>query len=302
MIVVMVVIGALAIGAAATLVVWASRGGAMMVTVGDGSEAVEVRNLNEVIRRLEADETVRNGPTLWSKLARRLTSPQRALLLEQRAVQAALTEQLPLTRILEVKLVGLVGGVLMGVLVYLRNPSIMTAAAAGAFLAAGFMGIDLILDARARKRQRTIENDLPDMLDQMVISVEAGLGLESALTRVAATNDNPLADELTRTLRDMRLGMSRGEALHHLLDRVQVQDFRLFVRALIQADRGGIPVAHVCRTQAEEARMKRRLRAEERAMRMPVKLVFPLVLCILPSLFIVIMGPAVIRLMDGGLL
>ena len=302
MIVLMVVMGALAIGAAATLVVWAARGGAVILALGDGTDAVEVRNLNEVIRRLEADETVRNGPTIWSRMARRLTSPERAQLLEQRAIQAALTEQLPLTRVLEIKLLGLVGGVLMGLLVYLRNPSFLTAAAAGAFLAAGFMGVDLLLDMRARKRQQTIENDLPDMLDQMVISVEAGLGLESSLTRVAETNDSPLADELTRTLRDMRLGMSRADALNQLLERIEVQDFRLFVRALIQADRGGIPIAHVCRTQAEEARVKRRLRAEERAMRMPVKLVFPLVLCILPSLFLVIMGPAVIRLMDGGLI
>ncbi len=271
--------------------------------IGDGVETQPVRNLQEVIRRLEAEDDQRRGPSALAKLAARITPPGRSLLLERRIVQAAATDRWTLGRLFEFKLFGLLLGFVTGsVVIFVLGVSSATVAIAVGTTFVGFIGLDLVLSERAERRQREIQRALPDMLDQMVISVEAGLGLESALTRVARTNDNPLADELTRTLQDMRLGASRGEALRALLDRVDVPDLRLFVRALIQADRSGVAVAAVCRVQAEEARVRRRQRAEERAMRMPVKLVFPLVTCILPSLFIVVLGPAVLRLGVAGIL
>ncbi len=271
--------------------------------MGDGVETQPVRNLQEVIRRLEAEDDQRRGPSVLAKLAAHITPPGRSLLLERRIVQAAETDRWTLGRLFEFKLFGLLLGFVTGsVVIFVLGVSSATVAIAVGTTFVGFIGLDLVLSERAEHRQREIQRALPDMLDQMVISVEAGLGLESALTRVARTNDNPLADELTRTLRDMRLGASRGEALRALLDRVDVPDLRLFVRALIQADRSGVAVASVCRVQAEEARVRRRQRAEERAMRMPVKLVFPLVTCILPSLFIVVLGPAVLRLGVAGIL
>jgi tight adherence protein C len=282
------------------------RSGLPLAVNGEGAYATEaqpVRNLQEVIRRLEADDDQRRGPSALAKLAARMTPPGRSLVLERRIVQAAESDRWTLARLFEFKLFGLLFGFVLGSLViFALGVSAATVAVAVGTTLVGFIGLDLVLSERAQHRQREIERALPDMLDQMVISVEAGLGLESALSRVARTNDNPLADELTRTLRDMRLGAARGEALRALLERVDVPDLRLFVRALIQADRSGVAVASVCRVQAEEARVKRRQRAEERAMRMPVKLVFPLVLCILPSLFIVVLGPAVLRLGVAGII
>jgi len=303
-------VGVVATGAAAILVLW-ERGSnrtalAVDASDGDGSPVTEsqpVRNLQEVIRRLEIDDDQRRKPSLLARMAARLTPPERVELIERRMVQSAETDRWSLAELFELKSIGLLLGFVVGsVVIFVLGMSPMTVAVGAAVMIGGFVGVDLVLGRRAVHRQREIQRALPDMLDQMVISVEAGLGLESALTRVARTNNNPLADELTRTLRDMRLGASRSEALNALLDRIDVPDLRLFVRALIQADRSGVPIAAVCRVQAEEARVKRRQRAEERAMRLPVKLVFPLVACILPSLFIIVLGPAVLRLGTAGIL
>lgn len=138
------------------------------------------------------------------------------------------------------------------------------------------------------------------MLDQISVCVEAGIGFDAALHRCSLSNDNALGDELGRTMQDIRLGMPRRQALYALLDRTDVQELRLFVRALAQAEKSGIPIARVLSVQSDEVREKRRQAAEERAMKLPVKLILPLVLCILPSLFTVIMGPAVIRMMRNG--
>lgn len=294
-------------GVAIGLVLW-QRGAVRPAVAGDEPveapvETQPVRNLQEVIRRFEDDDTDDRSASVLARIAARLTPPQRAARLEQRIVQAAESDKFTLSQLFEFKLMGmLIGFVIGAAIVFVLGITMATLGLAAGLTVFGFVAVDLSLNQRAATRQRSIERALPDMLDQMVISVEAGLGLESALTRIARTNQNPLADEINRTLRDMRLGASRGEAFRALLDRVEVPDLRLFVRALIQADRGGIPVAAVCRVQAEEARVKRRQRAEERAMRLPVKMVFPLISCILPSLFIVVLGPAVLRLMANGVI
>jgi tight adherence protein C len=134
-------------------------------------------------------------------------------------------------------------------------------------------------------------------MDQLTISVEAGLGFDAALARVSTAGQGPLAEELRRLLGEIKVGVPRREALRHLLDRTEVQELRHFVLALQQAEEYGLPVARVLRVQAAELRIKRRQRAEEQAMKVPVKIVFPLVLCIFPSLFVVLLGPAVIRVM-----
>ena len=164
----------------------------------------------------------------------------------------------------------------------------------GAF---GYTLPDLLLWARGRERQGLIQKELPDTMDQLTISVEAGLGFDAALTRVASTGQGPLAEELQRLLGEIKVGVPRREALRHLLDRTDVQELRHFVLALQQAEEYGLPVARVLRVQSAELRIKRRQRAEEQAMKIPVKIVFPLVLCIFPALFVVLLGPAVIRVM-----
>jgi tight adherence protein C len=164
----------------------------------------------------------------------------------------------------------------------------------------GFFIPDVLLDRMGRQRQQTIERELPDVLDQITICVEAGLGFEAAMARAASTGDGPLAGELAHTLQDISLGMPRPSALGQILDRTDVPDLRHFVLAIGQAERHGVPIAQVLRVQAAEQREKRRQRAEERALKIPVKIVVPLICCILPSLFVVLLGPAAIRITHSG--
>jgi tight adherence protein C len=156
---------------------------------------------------------------------------------------------------------------------------------------------DLLLISRGQERQAQIAVELPDTLDQMTIAVEAGLGFEAAMMRTAKNGTGPLADELTRTLQDIQFGRSRRDAYLALSDRSSVKDLSRFLRAVTQADAYGIAIADVLRTQASEMRLKRRQRAEEKAMKIPVKVIFPLMLCILPALFVVVLGPAVLDMM-----
>jgi tight adherence protein C len=151
---------------------------------------------------------------------------------------------------------------------------------------------ELLLHSRGQERAQQIGLALPDTLDQMTIAVEAGLGFDSAMARAAKAGKGPLAQELARTMQDMQVGQSRRQAYESLASRTGVPPLRKFVRAIIQADLYGIAVADVLRTQADQLRIKRRQRAEEKAMQIPIKVIFPLMLCILPVLFIVLLGPA----------
>ena len=157
----------------------------------------------------------------------------------------------------------------------------------------GYFLPELLMHSRGQERSAPIAQELPDTLDQMTIAVEAGLGFDSAMNRAARNGKGPLSEELVRTLQDIRVGQSRRQAYESLATRCLVPDLRRFVRAIMQADMDGTPVDDVLRTQAAEMRLKRRQRAEEKAMQIPVKVILPLMLCILPVLFIVLLGPAV---------
>ena len=156
-----------------------------------------------------------------------------------------------------------------------------------------YFGPDLVVWGRAQERQEAIRADLADTLDQITISIEAGLGLETAIVRAGEHGSGPLAQELMRTIQDMRVGLSRKEAYTALADRTSVVDLKRFARAIMQADAYGVSVSNVVRTQSKDLRAKRRQRAEEKAMKVPVQVLFPLMVCILPVLFIVVLGPAV---------
>lgn len=155
---------------------------------------------------------------------------------------------------------------------------------------------DIIIQKRGQARQESIQEELPDVLDQVTISIESGLGFESAFARLGERRTGPLAEEIVRAVQDMRLGMSRKEAYQALADRTDVDDLRKFVKSVIQAELYGVSIATVVRTQAIEIRFSRRKRAEARALKVPVKIVFPLMACILPVLFIFILTPAVINI------
>jgi tight adherence protein C len=163
-----------------------------------------------------------------------------------------------------------------------------------ASVAAGFFAPDLLIRARADRRADAIANALPDMLDQVTISVEAGLGFEAALARTNQGQSHPLAQEFLRMLQDVRIGSSRSDALAAMAERSEVDDLKTLVLSLRQADSLGVPLARTLRTLSNEMREKRRYRAEERAQRLPTMMIFPLGLCILPALFIVILAPAIL--------
>ncbi len=163
---------------------------------------------------------------------------------------------------------------------------------------AGFLFPNLWLRQRVSQRQTRIIKSLPDSFDLITTWVEAGLGLDAALARVAEKVEGPFADELARTLREIALGRTRRDALHELGERTGVSDLMTFVNAVIQAEQMGSSVGAVLRVQSEQLRVRRRQRAEAQAYRAPVKMIFPLVLCIFPTLFIVILGPAAITIIN----
>ena len=174
-----------------------------------------------------------------------------------------------------------------------------------AVLLGGFVGYYLpewIIRSRAAKRQKEIQLALPDALDLMSITVEAGLSFDAALDRVSREMGGPLGDELYRVVQEMRLGKGRGEALRDLSSRTTVEELKAFVMAMVQAEIFGISVARVLHVQANELRIKRRQLAEEKAQKLPVKIVFPLILCIFPAIFVVLLGPAVISIYENIIL
>lgn len=163
----------------------------------------------------------------------------------------------------------------------------------------GCVGPRAWLTGRADRRSGQIAKELPDVLDLLTISVEAGLGLEAAMESVCHDLDSPLGHEISRTLQEMNLGLSRGQALENLKNRNDVEDLSTFILVLTQADVLGMPIGRVLRTQADEMRDRRRGRAREKAAKLPVKILFPLMMFILPALMVVVMGPAAINAMHS---
>jgi tight adherence protein C len=166
-------------------------------------------------------------------------------------------------------------------------------------IALGFFAPNAWLERKIDDRRNTMLRALPDVLDLLVISVEAGLGFDAALARVVSTVPGPLSEEFFRMLQETRVGVARREAMRHLMDRTDLDELRSFILAMIQAEAFGVTIARVLRVQADEMRVKRRQRAQEKAFAAPVKLVFPLVFCIFPALFIVLLGPAAIQIVDA---
>ena len=167
---------------------------------------------------------------------------------------------------------------------------------------AGFVGYyapEWMLRSKSGKRQANIQRSLPDALDLLSITVEAGLGFDAAVARVSRQAGGPLGEEMHRVIQEMQIGKSRADALRDLADRSTIVELKSFVLAMIQADIFGISIAKVLHVQAREMRIKRRQRAEEQAQKVPVKIVFPVLFCIFPALFVVLLGPAVIKIIDA---
>jgi tight adherence protein C len=205
-------------------------------------------------------------------------------------------------RVLAFKVIGLFGGVILGVflgsLIGGASPFIRIVIV-GLLAFVGFFAPDSILSRRVEERQREILKTLSDTLDLLTISVEAGLSLNAAIAQVVQNVPGVLSAEFARMLQEIQLGVPRADAFRNLADRTDVDELNAFALAMIQADVFGVSIASVLRTQAQQLRIKRRQRAEGKAQQTPVKIVFPLILCILPALFTVIVGPGAIQIWES---
>lgn len=163
---------------------------------------------------------------------------------------------------------------------------------------AGLLAPDLFLKANEKKRKNTMLKNLPDVLDLINVSVEAGLGFDAALQKVVDKTRGPLTQEFEHTLSEINIGKPRREALRDMADRVQVDDITTFLGSIIQADQLGVSITNVLRIQSQQVRNNRRMRAEEAAQKAPIKILIPLVLFIFPTILVVLLGPAILTIMD----
>ena len=298
------VISALAVVGAIGVVGWALRGATIdlpsrrrVVRANLGPSVSSAPDLREVVLDQPLwDRIGRPATQKAATLARRLTPSGMLNALEQRRDYAGLDPRWTLERLLTVKATAGIAGLLLGLVFFLSSPSGATFLLGVLFMLVGFLAIDVVMNAKARERRSLIEQAFPNTVDQVTICVEAGLGLDAALAHAARTGTGPLAAELDRVLQDIRAGLPRQAALEAFAARTDISDVRHFVAAVGQANRYGVPVADALRVQANEGRERRKARAEERAQKMAVKVLFPLVFCILPALFVVILGPAAIRI------
>jgi len=245
-----------------------------------------------------AELTQRERSSLLERAGHRLTPAAYVHKLDRLLSLAGRPASLPLGRVLAAKpLLGLLGA-LLGSWISANSPTpILKLVGVFVFLL-GYFIPDLLLYSKGQERQKTMQLELANTLDQMLISVEAGLGFEGAMARAGENGKGPLAEELIRTLQDMQVGRSRRESYVALAARTNVPELRSFVQAVVQADTYGIAISRVLRVQAKVMRVKRRQRAEEKAMKLPVTILFPLLFFIFPVLFIAILGPAVINAID----
>jgi tight adherence protein C len=302
----LVILGAVAVMALIPILTWAflPSGGAKKVDaktlIGStsGGSAIDYRTAS-----LQRSSKDRAAPLLAKGVdqLRKRTPKGWSDEMEMRIAMAGMNSSWTSEKVLVLKAVGLVVGSLLSYYFYSKGLSskmnkIMTFGSAPL----GFFLPDIIIKNKADKRQEIIQRQLPDILDQITVGVEAGLGFDSAMARSAKSTSGPLPEELARTLQHVSAGLSRAEAMRGLANRNKVPELRQFVGAILQAEQFGIPMAQVLRVQAVEQRRRRRQRAEEKAMKLPVKVLFPLVLCILPALFIVLVGPAALSIKDAN--
>lgn len=162
----------------------------------------------------------------------------------------------------------------------------------------GLLLPNLVLSQKAAERQKKIQNSMPDVMDLLTVSVEAGLGFDGALAKVIDKMPGPLSKEFENALQEIKIGKPKKDALRDMADRIGVMDISTFVTSIIQADQFGVSIGNVLRIQSEQMRQKRRQRAQEKAMKAPIKMLFPIILFIFPTIFSVLLGPVIIRVID----
>ncbi|HEY3921748.1 MAG TPA: type II secretion system F family protein [Gaiellaceae bacterium] len=230
-------------------------------------------------------------------IALRLNPKASTELVARRLLASGLSARLSATQFLALKAALAICGAVFFAVFGISSGSvpigILLTPLAGVF---GFLAPDVYLTMRIRGRREAVRAQLPDALDLLAVSVEAGLGLDGALSKLTEHMEGPLVEEFAVTLGEIRIGESRHEALKKLTERVPTPEVASFVRAVIQAEQLGISLGRILRVQAADSRLRRQAAAEEKAMKAPIKILFPTVIFIFPALFLVILGPAFLNI------
>jgi len=268
---------------------------------------MQAKNLEELeLQSPFLERTIRPLAAKLSGAVARVTSASFSATTQKRLALAGNPGDLRVADWLGVKAIGaVVGAGIGGVLglVLLGAGPVLGLAMAAVGLLFRYTIPEFWLGGRVKKRQHAIVLMIPDSLDLLTISVRAGLGFDAALAKVVEKLDGPLSDEFRRALAEVRVGKARREALRDIIPRTEVQALTNFIGAIIQAEQLGVSISKVLQVQSEQLRIERRQRAEEMAAKAPIKMLFPLVGCIFPSLFIIILGPAIILIvlnLGGG--
>ena len=297
-----------------TLIIAVSVGAVFLGAIATGAILVERAQIRESLRRLENYQVTgaRDQEMLKTFGARVLTPFSSGFMglirkftpvgyidsVRHKLVVAGNPPGYEVDRLLILKVVGAASGIVWVPLVLWGAALEGTTAlfAIALLWVASFLLPDLSLGRKIESRQKEIARRLPDILDLLVISVEAGLGFEQAIDRTSNSVPGPLSEEFRRMLQETRVGASRSDALRALDQRTEVPELRSFILAMLQADTFGVSIARILRAQADEMRVRRRLAAQELAQKAPIKMLFPLVLCIFPAMFVVVLGPAFISI------
>jgi tight adherence protein C len=218
--------------------------------------------------------------------------------IQAKIVAAGMTQRLSVNGFLAIKGGAMVGGALLGTTLAAAGSGISGLLFLPALCGIGFMGPDMVLNFKIRARRDAIRSELPDALDLLAVSVEAGLGFDGAVTKLTEHMEGPLIDEFALMLNEIRVGEARPVALRKMAERVDAGEISSFVRAVIQAEQLGISLGRILRVQATDSRLRRQAAAEEKAMKAPIKMLFPTVMFIFPSMFIVVLGPAMLHILS----
>jgi len=284
--------------------------GALVIYVGNGvirsqrnQSGSRLASLNSRQETLQVDFSTRAVAPMMTGLGRfalRFTPVGWVERAQKKLVWAAWDQRMDGNTWAAIRIISFVVGIIAAFFVVpLVNGFLLKLAVGGLVALIGFFGPEAMLSRAIDDRRQKMERQLPDIIDLLVISVEAGLGFEAAMGRVVQTVPGELSHEFQRTLAETRVGVSRHEALRNMAARTDVDDLNSFILSLIQADQFGVSIARMLRVQAEEMRIRRRQRIQEKAFAAPVKMIFPMLLCIFPSIFIVILGPAAINISNN---
>lgn len=294
------VVAAAAVGCTMLFAVWYIGSGIIKARASASRRLAGLRETrSEVLDRGFSERAVAPMFQGIGRLFMRYTPQGWGARVERRLMIAGWAPRLDGSSWAAIRVIILILGIVLAVFVSGQLEGTSRLAAMGGSLAIGVLGPDAILSRRVDDRKAAMQRDLPDVIDLLVISVEAGLGFEGALGRVVQNVPGELSDEFSRMLQETRVGVSRNAALKSLAERTDVDDLNTFIMALTQADAFGVSISRMLRVQADEMRVRRRLRAQERAFAAPVKMTFPLVLCIFPGIFVVLLGPAAIQISEN---